>query len=76
MEIRYSDDVVLQVNITRRMVEDWKECRRQVKLVKGCPNCPSCSLDINLDKDGSLGLCEIGEVRKELSHLAGLPDED
>ncbi len=76
MEIRYSDDVVLQVNITPRMVEDWKECRRQVKLVKGCPNCPSCSLDINLDKDGSLGLCEIGEVRKELSHLAGLPDED
>ena len=76
MEIRYSTDIVLQVNITPQMIGDWRECRRQVKLAEGCPDCPNCSLNINLDEDGSLGICEVGKVRKELYRLAGLLDED
>lgn len=73
MEIRYSNDVVLHVKITEQMVKDWKEHNRLASIPAGEPmDCEKCSLNINLDEDGSLGLCELKEVRGELNRLAGI----
>lgn len=73
MEIRYSNDVILQVNITEQMIKDWKEHNRLARVPAGDPmDCEKCSLNINLDEDGSIGLCELKEVREELDRLAGI----
>lgn len=76
MEIRYSNDVVLKVGITYPMVEDWRKCRREVNRVGGFPDCGACSLDISLDRDGDLRLCDLKAVRHELDRLAGEPEEN
>ena len=67
MEVRFSDDVVLQVNITKQMIKDWRECRLGMCRVGSLPNCEECSLNIDLEGDVSFGLCELTKVRQELN---------
>lgn len=74
MEIRYRNNVVLKVDITYPMVEDWRKCCSEVCRVGGFPNCEECSLNISLDRDGDLQLCELATVRHELNRLAGEPE--
>ena len=75
MEIRYSNNVVLKVDITYPMVEDWRKCRSEVCRVGGFPNCEECSLNISFDRDGDLLLCDLAKVRHELNRMAGEPEE-
>ena len=73
MEIKYSDDVILKVNITDQMVEDWREhCRMALLPGGGGKDCNTCSLNVNIDN--GYGICEMGKVRKELNRLAGFTE--
>lgn len=72
MEIKYSDDVTLHVNITDQMVSDWATHKRLAQIVGGDgPDCTKCSLNIDMDADASLGLCEIPAIRDELDRRVG-----
>ena len=73
MEIKYSDNVVLKINITDKMIEDWKDHCEQASIVRGQgKDCNTCSLDVDIG-DG-YGICELTEVRKELNRLVGITD--
>ena len=66
---RYTEDVTLTVNVTQKMVEDYRICRwgRGIKGVE--PACETCSLNIDLDCYGYLSLCELRSVKEELDKL-------
>lgn len=64
MEIVYSENVKLEINLTERMVRDHEECERLADIVGGDgKDCSTCSL--NVDIEGS-GLCDLPTVRGEL----------
>lgn len=66
---RYTENVTLTVNATKKMVEDYRICRwgRGIKGVE--PACATCSLNIDLDCYGYLSLCELRSVKEELDKL-------
>lgn len=74
MEIKYSDDVILKINITDQMVADWKEHYRLAHIPGDGKDCSTCSLNITIDDE--CAICEISEVIKELDRLAGIEDEE
>ena len=56
MEIKYSDNVMLKINITDKMIEDWKDHCEQASIVRGQgKDCNTCSLDVDIG-DG-YGIC-------------------
>lgn len=70
MEIKYSDNVILKINITEQMIKDWREHCELANIPGGDgKDCDNCSLNINIDNGD--GICEMGKVREELNRLAG-----
>lgn len=58
MELKYSDDVRLIVNITEKMKQDYQECGD----VDG-RSCDGCSLNVDI---GGESLCEMPIVTEKL----------
>lgn len=64
MELKYSDDVKLQINITEKMKQDYRECGECARVAGGDGrSCDGCSLDVDIE---GLGLCEIPLVTEKL----------
>ena len=64
MELKYSDDVKLQINITEKMKQDYRECGECARVVGGDgKDCDGYSLNVDIE---GLGLCEIPLVTEKL----------
>lgn len=65
MEIKYTDNIKLVVDITPQMEEDWKDhCRKAETQGGEGKDCSTCSLNIDICETG---ICEIEQVREELN---------
>jgi len=71
MEIKYSEDVKLVVNITDQMVRDFQECKRAASTKKSGKDCEGCSLDTEIEGEA---LCVMSVVTEELEKR--VPDRD
>lgn len=71
IEISYTEDVALTVNVTEKMLTDWIRCRRTLEEQMSVSEemCETCSLNIDLDEYNYLGLCELQRVRDELNKM-------
>ena len=71
IEISYTEDVALTVNVTEKMLTDWIRCRRELEeqAVVSEEACETCSLNIDLDEYNCLGLCELQRVHAELNKM-------
>ena len=71
IEISYTEDVALAVNVTEKMLMDWIRCRRTLEEQAGVSEeaCETCSLNIDLDEYNCLGLCELQRVQAELNKM-------
>lgn len=65
MEIKYSEDVKLVVDITDKMVSDYQTCRKHIKDERPFETlCGSCSLHVDI---GDFLLCELQAVTEEIN---------
>ena len=71
IEISYTEDVTLTVNVTEKMLTDWIRCRRTLEeqMYVSEKMCETCSLNIDLDEYNCLGLCELQRVKAELDKM-------
>lgn len=64
MELKYSDNVKLVVNITEEMKQDYRECSECACVPGGDgKDCDGCSLDVDI---GGVALCEMLPVTEKL----------
>lgn len=64
MELKYSNDVRLIVNITEKMKQDYRECGECAHVVGGGGrSCDGCSLNVDI---GGESLCEMPIVTEKL----------
>lgn len=63
MELKYSDNVKLLINITEEMKQDYRECGECACVGGDGKDCDGCSLNIDI---GGTALCEMLPVTKKL----------
>lgn len=64
MEVRFSDNVKLVVDITDKMVSDYQTCRKHIEDERPFETlCSSCSLHVDI---GDFLLCELQAVTEQM----------
>lgn len=64
MEVRFSDNVKLVVDITDKMVSDYQTCRKHTEDERPFETlCSSCSLHVDI---GDFLLCELQAVTEQM----------
>lgn len=65
MEINYSKNVKLAIDITDQMVRDYGDCQKLGKMPGKCEkDCAGCSLDVIIGDDTAI--CDLPAVQQEL----------
>lgn len=70
IEIKYSEDAWLTVNVTDKMLADWRACREMEEADTDKPDnfCVGCSLFADVE---DVGLCDLPVIREELERRTG-----
>lgn len=64
MELKYSDNVKLVIDITDQMKQDYRECEAMASIPGGAgKDCDGCSLNVNIE---GVDLCELPLVTEAL----------
>lgn len=72
MEIKYSENVKLTVNVTPKMLQDFRECREMAKIIgRGGKDCNTCSMNVILCEEDDTALCQLNEVFERMIEMAG-----
>lgn len=67
MEIKYSENVKLTVNVTEQMIQDFKGCKELAKVPGGSgKECETCSMNVIVNKYDDTALCQLDGVYEEM----------
>lgn len=76
MEIKYSENVKLTVNVTPKMIKDFKHCKKLAKIPGGTgADCHTCSMNVIVNDYDDISLCQLDRVCEKLMEMIAESNE-
>lgn len=71
MKIKYSDNAVLFVNLTDKMIRDYRDCQKSASSPGPGKDCDICSMNVDIN---GMALCEMPVIVEAIERVY-IPDD-
>ena len=70
MEIKYSENAKLIIEVTPKMLQDFKECKELAMVPYGSgKDCGTCSMNVIVNSDDDTSICQLDGVWESMIEM-------